>query len=157
MLERNYAIDETHARQTLSTIIQKNRKAVFNLLATTEGIASWFPQLSLSRENDEQFVQFDMGDGTFEKMQLLDYKTNEHISYEWAQGKIEFQLNEVNDETELILIETLPRDFNAIPEDFTGWYVQMTNVKNVAETGSPAKLDREEINRIKEEIRKELN
>lgn len=154
MIERDYSIDDKYIKQTLSTLIQSNRKTVFHLLATTDGIASWFPQLSLNKQEDEQYVQFDMGDGTFEKMQLLDYKTDEHISYEWAQGRVEFQLKELDGNTELILIETLPITFNAIPEDFTGWYVQVANVKSVAETGAPSKLDRDEINTIKEDIRK---
>lgn len=152
MMERSYSKDSSNAQQVLKTLIQADRKTVFHYLATTEGISNWFPQLSIDEEENEKLVLFDMGDGTFEKMALLDYSTNEHISYEWAVGKIEFHLEEIEDGTELTLTETLPLDFAALPQDFTGWFVQMKNVKSVAETGKPAKIDKEEIQTIRKEI-----
>lgn len=157
MIKKQYSKGDSHVKQQLSLIINAGKKEVFHFLATTEGISTWFPQLSINEDDDEQQVLFDMGDGTFEKMKLLDYKTDEHISYEWAAGKIEFTLVESNDGTQLVLEEELPTNFNAIPEDFTGWYVQMLNVKSVSETGAPAKLNREEIMAVKEEIQAQLN
>ena len=157
MDEKFYSKDDSLVKQTLSLLIEATKKEVFHYLATTEGISTWFPQLSIKEEDDEQAVLFDMGDGTFEKMKLLDYKTDEHISYEWAAGKIEFKLKDADEGTLLVLEEELPVNFNAIPEDFTGWYVQMLNVKSVSETGSPAKLNREEIMAVKEEIQAQLS
>lgn len=155
MIRHEYSKDTENVKQILSARIKANIKTVFHYLATTDGISTWFPQLSLS-DKDEPIVLFDMGDGTFEKLKLLDYKTNEHISYEWASGKIEFTLDEVDGETQLVLSEELPADFNAIPEDFTGWYVQMENVKSVAETGQPASIDRDKIMEVKETIKAQL-
>lgn len=157
MIIRAYKKDQENATQELSTKIEASKQTVFDYLATTDGISTWFPQLSISEEDDKQLVLFDMGDGTFEKMKLLDYKTEEHISYEWADGKVEFQLSEIDDCTKLVLKEELPLTFNAIAEDFTGWFVQMNNVKSVAETGQPAKIDREEILKVRTEIVEELN
>lgn len=157
MIRKDYSINKEKVTQTLTTEIEADRKTVFKYLATTEGISAWFPQLTLSKEDDEQLVLFDMGDGTYEKMALLDYKTDEHISYEWATGKVAFTLEDNEGGTLLTLKEELPSDFPAIPEDFTGWYVQMLNVKSVAETGEVATLDRETIQRVKEDIRSTLN
>src|SRR5699024_10838306 len=97
---------------------------------------------------------FDMGDDTFEKMSLLDFTTDKQISFEWATGKVEFQLEEENEGTRLTLKEALPLDFNAIPQDFTGWYVQMKSIKNVLETGAVDKLEPSEIKTVREEIKK---
>lgn len=152
MIEKQYSKDETHVKQKLSVKIDADKKEIFHYLATTEGISLWFPQLSI----EDKLVLFDMGDGIFEKMQLLDYKTDDHISYEWATGQIEFKLESATDGTQLILEETLPVDFAAIPEDFTGWFVQMQNIKSVAETGSSATINREEILAVKEEIKTQI-
>ena len=152
MIEKQYSKDETHVKQKLSVKIDADKKDIFHYLATTEGISLWFPQLSI----EDKLVLFDMGDGIFEKMQLLDYQTNDHISYEWATGQIEFKLESATDGTQLILEETLPVDFAAIPEDFTGWFVQMQNIKSVAETGSSATINREEILAVKEEIKTQI-
>lgn len=156
MIEQHYSKDTSHAYQTLITNIHATKTEVFRLLATTDGISSWFPQLSINKEKDEQFVLFDMGDNTFEKMSLLDFATNEHIAFEWATGKVEFQLEEGHEETCLTLKEALPLDFKAIPQDFTGWYVQMKNIKNVLETGSVDKLDPSEIKKVREQIKEKL-
>lgn len=152
MIEKQYSKDESFVKQKLAVLIDAEKKDVFHFLATTEGISLWFPQLSI----EEKQVLFDMGDGIFEKMQLLDYKTDEHISYEWATGKIEFKLEEVKEGTRLVLEEALPLDFTAVPEDFTGWFVQMQNIQSVAETGSPAQIDRKEILAVKKDIQTQL-
>ena len=152
MIEKQYSKDETHVKQKLSVKIDADKKEIFHYLATTEGISLWFPQLSI----EDKLVLFDMGDGIFEKMHLLDYKTDDHISYEWATGQIEFRLENDTDGTQLILEETLPVDFAAIPEDFTGWFVQMQNIKSVAEKGSSATINREEILAVKEEIKTQI-
>ena len=52
--------------------------------------------------------------------------------------------------------ETLPLSFNAIPEDFTGWYVQMKQIKQVSETKAVGSLDAEEIKKVREEVKKQL-
>lgn len=152
MIEKQYSKDASFVKQKLAVLIDADKKDIFHYLATTEGISLWFPQLSI----EEKQVLFDMGDGIFEKMQLLDYKTDEHISYEWATGKIEFKLEVIAEGTQLVLEETLPADFTAIAEDFTGWFVQMQNIKSVAETGSPAKIDREEIMAVKQDIQTKI-
>ena len=156
MMERNYSKDTKNAYQTLSTTIQANKEEVFFHLATTEGISSWFPQLSITKEKDAAFVLFDMGEDTFEKMSLVDYKTDDYIAFEWAAGKVEFQLEEASEGTQLILKETLPLSFSAIHEDFTGWDVQMKNIKQVLETGTVGKVDPSEIKKVKETIKKNL-
>lgn len=156
MDKKRYSKTDTIVKQTLALTIQATKKEVFHYLATTEGISTWFPQLSINNDGNEQAVLFDMGDGMFEKMKLLDYKTDEHISYEWAAGKIEFKLVDSSTGTQLILEEELPVNFTAIPEDFTGWYVQMLNIQSVAETGSPAKMNREEIMQVKKDIQAQL-
>src|SRR5699024_1789874 len=156
MMERNYSKDTKNAYQTLSTTIQANKEEVFFHLATTEGISSWFQQLSITKEKDAAFVLFDMGEDTFEKMSLVDYKTDDYIAFEWAAGKVEFQLEEASEGTRLILKETLPLSFSAIPEDFAGWDVQTKNIKQVLETATVGKVDPSEIKKVKEIIKKNL-
>lgn len=156
MIERSYFKDTKNAYQTLSTTIQASKEKVFFYLATTEGISTWFPQLSITKENEKAFVLFDMGDETFEKMSLIDYKTEAYIAFEWAAGKVEFQLEEENGATHLLLKESLPLSFSAIPQDFTGWYVQMNQIKHVSETNSVGALDSKKIKQIREEVSEQL-
>ena len=75
MIEKQYSKDETHVKQKLSVKIDADKKEIFHYLATTEGISLWFPQLSI----EDKLVLFDMGDGIFEKMQLLDYQDRKSV------------------------------------------------------------------------------
>ena len=50
MIEREYATNSTHAQQTLSVVIDAEAEKVFRYLATTEGISSWFPELSFDED-----------------------------------------------------------------------------------------------------------
>lgn len=153
MVEKKYFTDSTHAHQELKTLIQAKKETVFHLLSTTEGITKWFPELSI----EEEKVLFDLGDGSFEKMRLLDYQTDHHIAYEWGLGQIHFQLLEATEGTMLVLKEALPVDAKGIAEDFTGWFVQMQNIKNTAENGIALKLNHTELKEVKSDIVKELN
>lgn len=153
MVDKNYFVDSTYVQQELKTLIQADKENIFHLLSTTEGITKWFPELSIEDEK----VLFDLGDGSFEKMRLLDYQTNNHIAYEWGMGEIHFELSDAAEGTELFLKEILPIDAKGIPEDFTGWYVQMKNLKNIAENGKTLKLDHLELKEVKNNIIKELN
>lgn len=152
MIERTYSKDSIQAKQVLTTLVQADKKEVFHYLATTEGISNWFPQLAIEDEKDVKAVVFDLGNDTFEKMALLDYATNEHIAFEWAAGKVDFHLEETGKGTKLTLTETLPLNFNALVPDFTGWYIQMKNLKSTVETGLPADIDKEEIQSIQKEV-----
>jgi len=50
MIEQHYSKDTSHAYQTLITNIHATKTEVFRLLATTDGISSWFPQLSINKK-----------------------------------------------------------------------------------------------------------
>lgn len=68
MIEREYATNNTHAQQILSVVIHAAPETVYHYLSTTECISSWIPELSF---NEDKEVLFDMGDGTYERMNIL--------------------------------------------------------------------------------------
>jgi uncharacterized protein YndB with AHSA1/START domain len=153
MIEREYATNATEAQQTLSIVIAAEAEKVFEYLATTEGISSWFPELSFQ---GDQEVLFDRGDGTYERMNVLSREENHTISYEWGTGKVTFQLVEHDGKTKLTFTEVLPFSFGAVSQDFAGWDFQIKNIKNRVETGAVDELNMEEFNRRKELIEKEI-
>ena len=70
----------------------------------------------------------------------------------WASGKVEFYLEDIQEGTKLTLKETLPLDFKALPQDFTGWYVQLKNIKAIVETDRQAKINPDEINEVRAHV-----
>lgn len=153
MIEREYATNDTHAKQTLSVVIDAKADQVFGYLATTEGISIWFPELSF---NDEKEVLFDMGDGTYERMNILNMEKDRLIAYEWGTGQVAFELTEHDGKTKLTFTEILPFTFGAVSQDFAGWDYHMTNIKEVVETGTVDEMRMEEFNQRKTEIEAEI-
>ncbi len=159
MIEREYATNRTHAQQVLSVVIHADAEKVFHYLATTEGVSSWFPELSLDEEGKE--VLFDLGDGSYERMNILSLEKNHSISYEWGTGKVTFQLVEHDGKTKLTFTEVLPFTFETVSQDFAGWDFQMKNIKDMVETGKTADMQMEDFQRrkaaIEENIEKSLD
>lgn len=153
MIEREYATNSTHAQQTLSVVIDAEAEKVFRYLATTEGISSWFPELSF---NEDREVLFDMGDGSFERMAVESIETNHSISYEWGTGKVTFQLIEHDGKTKLTFTEGLPFTFETVSQDFAGWDFHMKNIKDVVETGSVNEMYMEDFKMRKAQIEEEI-
>lgn len=153
MIERTYAMNETHAQQTLSIIINAPPKNVFRYLSTTEGISSWFPELSFNEKNE---VLFDMDDGHFERMKILTFEPDQTISYEWGTGKVAFHLLEYDGKTKLTFHEVVPRTFEMFSRDFAGWDTKMKDIKDIVETGAVEEMDRALFEQRKESIEQEL-
>lgn len=153
MIEREYATNETHAQQTLSIVIYADAKKVFHYLATTAGISRWFPELSF---NEEKEVLFDLGDGTYEKMNILSIEKNHSIAYEWGTGKVTFQLIEHDGKTKLTFTEVLPFTFGAVSQDFAGWDFHMKNIKDVVETGQTDEMYMENFQKRKKQIEERI-
>ncbi|WP_323703464.1 SRPBCC domain-containing protein [Mammaliicoccus sp. Dog046] len=133
----NYQTDTTHAYQTITINIQAPQAHIFKLLATTDGIQQWFPQLSFEEEKAGSRLLFDLGNDQYEYFNITDYEPKHHIAYTWDNGHVDFTLEETNENVQLTFKEALPYTFKTIGNDFTGWYFQIQSVKKLAETGQP--------------------
>lgn len=102
----------------------------WNLIATTEGFAKWFPELHLM-ENLEA-IRFYSEEPYFEeKMKLLTYQPTEKIKYEWANGTVTFEITEKDQQTQLTFIEFLPKEFPHRINDMAGWLVKKEHLSDI--------------------------
>lgn len=102
----------------------------WNLIATTEGFAKWFPELQLM-ENLEA-IRFYSEEPYFEeKMKLLTYQPTEQIKYEWANGSVAFEITEKDQQTQLTFIESLPKEFPHRINDMAGWLVKKEHLSDL--------------------------
>ena len=102
----------------------------WNLIATTEGFAKWFPELQLM-ENLE-VIRFYSEEPYFEeKMKLLTYQPTEKIKYEWANGTVTFEITEKDQQTQLTFIEFLPKEFSHRINDMAGWLVKKEHLSDL--------------------------
>ena len=102
----------------------------WNLIATTEGFAKWFPELHLM-ENLEA-IRFYSEEPYFEeKMKLLTYQPTEKISYEQANGSVTFEITENEQQTQLTFIESLAKEFSHRNNDIAGWLVKKEHLSDL--------------------------
>lgn len=99
----------------------------WNLLASNQGFAKWFPQLTLEAKKNPQQLLFQEGDFR-EGMAILAYKKQEKIAYQWDSAVVTFTFKEVGETSHIFFEEVIPKDFgndwtNA-QKDMTGWLVQ---------------------------------
>lgn len=97
-----------------------------------------------------------MGDGTFERMKVLNFDENEAISYEWGTGEVKFHLDEHDGKTKLTFFEILPFTFETVSQDFAGWDFHMKNIKDAVETGSVDEMHMEDFKKKQKEIELEI-
>lgn len=102
----------------------------WNLIATTEGFAKWFPELQLME--NLKAIRFYSEEPYFEeKMKLLTYQPTEKISYEWADGSLTFEIRENKQQTQLTFSETLPKEFPHRINDMAGWLVKKEHLSDL--------------------------
>lgn len=152
-----YDKDKQASYQSLEIEINAGTENVFFYLGTTAGISQWFPQLSFSKERESHKLFFDLGDGTFEEMEVREYDEPETIGFTWDVGYVKLSLREDGENTVLTLEEKLPFEFETISQDFTGWQFQIQNIKHISETGKPKDLKNMDFEAQKAKVAAELN
>lgn len=153
MIEREYAKSPDSSQQTLSVVINAAPEKVFETLSTTNGISSWFPELSFKNIDT---ILFDMGTGNVKALEVYEFKPNERLAFDWFSGTVTFHLNAYDGKTKLTFNEIVPETFQNISRDFAGWDAHMTNIKDLVETGNIEEIDmdafKEQQNKIEAEF-----
>lgn len=154
MIQRDYIKNADSTQQNLSIIIDAPPEKVFHYLSTTDGINSWFPELSI--ENTDTIL-FDKSEGQRESLEIYALKQNEILSFDWFTGKVTFHLAELDGVTKLTFTEVVPQTFQNISRDFAGWDTHMKNIKDIVETGAVEKMDMDTFKKRQTVIKTELN
>ena len=68
-------------------------------------------------------IQFDMQDGTFEEMEILELKMYAVLEYTWGEDIVRFELYPEPEGCRLVLIEKIKKMTNHTPKDLAGWHV----------------------------------
>jgi uncharacterized protein YndB with AHSA1/START domain len=96
---------------------------VWSYLTENDKLAKWFSELRIDELRQGGFIKFDMQDGTFEEMTILDLKTNSVLEYTWGEDIVRFELNQELGGCRLVLIENIKTITNHTPRDLAGWHV----------------------------------
>jgi uncharacterized protein YndB with AHSA1/START domain len=96
---------------------------VWSWLTENEKLTQWFSELHVDDLRQGGTIQFDMQNGTFEEMKILELKMYSVLEYTWGEDIVRFELDPETEGCQLVLIEKIKRITEHTPRDLAGWHV----------------------------------
>ena len=96
---------------------------VWSWLTENEKLSKWFIELSVDDLREGGIIKFDMQNGSFEEMKILELNMYSVLEYTWGEDIVRFELNSEPEACQLVLIEKINRVTDHTPRDLAGWHV----------------------------------
>lgn len=97
---------------------------VWAWLTEDEKLKQWFPELSVDGLKLGGVYKFDMQDGTFENLEIVDFEEGSVLEFMWfGKDTVRFELAPEADGYKLILKKKLEQIIEHTPKDLAGWHV----------------------------------
>ena len=120
---------------------QQSVEAVWAMLTDNEKLKLWFDELEIVDLRVDGLIQFDMQDGSFEDMKILDYVPLKTLAFEWGEDFVRFELSPMSDGCQLIFIETISTITDHTPKDLAGWHVCLDVIQALLDKDSITRED----------------
>lgn len=111
-------IERFNGSYKLSIEYDYNVEEPFKWFSTTEGFSRWFEELHI--ENDK--LVFSMDDFR-EEMEIISFKDNESISYQWDEAVVKFTVKDREIHFEEVIPVDYKNEFADSKKDMAGWCV----------------------------------
>lgn len=98
-------------------------ESVWAMLTENDKLSQWFSELQVVDLQKGGMIKFDMQDGTFEEMEILDFETYAVLEYTWGEDTVRFELTAEQEGCRLVLIEKVKQVTAHTPKDLAGWHV----------------------------------
>lgn len=96
---------------------------VWAMLVVNEKLAQWFAELSIEDLRKDGLIKFDMQDGTYETMSILELEPEAVLAFTWGNDEVRFELSAAEAGCKLIFTEILYSITEHTPKDLAGWHV----------------------------------
>ncbi|WP_036720104.1 SRPBCC family protein [Paenibacillus harenae] len=96
---------------------------VWAMLTENDRLAEWFPELRVRDLRTGGIIAFDMQDGTFEEMEIVDLTPYSALEYTWGEDRVRFELYPEAQQCRLVFIEKISTITDQTPKDLAGWHV----------------------------------
>ncbi|NHN31684.1 SRPBCC family protein [Paenibacillus agricola] len=96
---------------------------VWAWLTENEKLAQWFSELRIEELREGGKIKFDMQNGTFEEMEIIELKLRSILEYTWDKDLVRFELYPEAGGCRLVLIEKIHAMTDHTPRDLAGWHV----------------------------------
>ncbi|WP_405082849.1 SRPBCC family protein [Paenibacillus chitinolyticus] len=98
-------------------------EAVWSMLTENDKLSRWFSELETGELREGGFIRFNMPDGSFIKLDILEVKLCSVLEYTWGEDRVRFELYPESEGCRLVLTEKLQAITAHTPKDLAGWHV----------------------------------
>ncbi|MFF2889347.1 SRPBCC family protein [Paenibacillus sp. NPDC057967] len=106
---------------------------VWAMLTDNEQLKKWFSELHVDDLREGGVIKFDMQDGTFEEMAILELKDQSVLAYTWGEDQVRFELYPEAEGCRLVLVEKIHVLTDHTPKDLAGWHVCLDVIEALLE------------------------
>lgn len=103
--------------------LKHTAEKVWSSLTVNDKLAEWFPELRVEELREGGSIRFDMQDGTFKELEILELREHSVLEYAWGEDRVRFELYPEPGGCRLVLIETIREMTGHTPKDLAGWHV----------------------------------
>ncbi|WP_045517583.1 SRPBCC family protein [Neobacillus niacini] len=96
---------------------------VWTYLTDNEKLPKWFSELRIDELREGGVIKFDIGNGTFEEMEILDLEMQSVLEYTWGEDVVRFELSHEPNGCLLVFKEKINTITAHTPRDLAGWHV----------------------------------
>ncbi|MBO0961395.1 SRPBCC family protein [Neobacillus sp. MM2021_6] len=105
-------------------------------LTDNEKLVKWFPELQVGGLQEGGFMQFDMQNGTFEKLSITELNPNSVLEFDWWADSVRFEIMPEAEGCQLILKERIETITDHTPRDLAGWHLCLDVIKALMDAQS---------------------
>ncbi len=98
-------------------------EAVWAMLSDNNKLEKWFDELRAGDLRKGGFMKFYIPDVMDEKLEIMDFKPNSVLEFDWFGDVIRFELHPENEGSTLILLEKVKTITEQTKKDLAGWHV----------------------------------
>jgi uncharacterized protein YndB with AHSA1/START domain len=114
---------ENYFTATYERQLNHSVEEVWSYLTDNEKLPKWFSELHVDELRKGGVIKFDMGDGTFDELPILELKEYSVLEFSWWKDTVRFELSEESNGCLLRLIEKIHTLTDHTPRDLAGWHV----------------------------------
>jgi uncharacterized protein YndB with AHSA1/START domain len=96
---------------------------VWSMLTDNEKLTKWFSELRVDDLREGGVIKFDMQDGTFEELTIVELRMHSVLEYTWGEDRVRFELYPEPEGCLLVLVEKITSITNHTSKDLAGWHV----------------------------------
>ncbi|MFD1851786.1 SRPBCC family protein [Oceanobacillus bengalensis] len=97
---------------------------VWSFLTENKKLKQWFSELEIQSLEKRGKIFFDLQDGNYEEMEILDVVENEVFAFTWPPtDSVRFELKSTGSGCELVFKEFIHNVTEHTPKDLAGWHI----------------------------------